>query len=296
MTRITPALVALSAILAAAMLWGTTGTLQSFLPDSRAPVVVGALRLAIGALSLLLLAGLTRGAVAARHRVPKAPLLVAALGMAAYNLLFFAAVARAGVGLGTAVTIGSAPLWVAAYEGLVLRRAPGPRKAFGQALAIAGAAVLVLSGAQSGVSALGLLLAAAAGLSYAGYALASSAMAAKAPAATIAASTFTLAALMTAPVFALLPWHWALTGTAPATLLALGVGSTGLAYALYTWGLKSVPASTAVTLALAEPLTAWALALLVVGESVTPLKLTGAALLMAGLYVVTSNTRSQSKA
>ena len=285
---------ALCAILAAAILWGTTGTLQSFLPDTRAPLVVGALRLAIGAFSLLLLASLTRGAVAALRNVPKAPLLIAALGMAAYNLLFFAAVARAGVGLGTAVTIGSAPLWVAAYDALVLRRAPSRRKALGQALAITGAAALVLSGTESGVAPLGLLLAAAAGLSYASYSLASSKMVAKAPAATIAASTFTLAALMTTPVFAIVPWGWALTGTAPATLLALGVGSTGLAYALYTWGLKSVPASTAVTLALAEPLTAWALALLVVGETATPLKLAGAALLLAGLYVVTSEKRAES--
>ena len=293
MTRPSPTLLALCAILAAAVLWGTTGTLQSFLPETREPLVVGALRLAIGAFSLLLLASMTRGAFAALRKLPKTPLLVAALGMAAYNLLFFAAVAQAGVGLGTAVTIGSAPLWVAAYDTLLLRRGPSRRKALGQALAIAGAALLVLAGTQGGASSIGLLLAAAAGLSYASYSLASSKMVADAPAATIAASTFALAALFTAPVFAFVPWHWALTGTAPATLLALGVGSTGLAYALYTWGLKSVPASTAVTLALAEPLTAWVLALVVVGESATPLKLAGAALLLAGLYVVTTDKRTE---
>ena len=93
MTRASPPLLALCAILAAAVLWGTTGTLQSFLPDTREPLVVGALRLAIGAFSLLLLASLTRGAFAALRKLPKTPLLVAALGMAAYNLLFFAAVA-----------------------------------------------------------------------------------------------------------------------------------------------------------------------------------------------------------
>jgi len=54
-----------------------------------------------------------------------------------------------------------------------------------------------------------------------------------------------------------------------------------------------VPASTAVTLALAEPLTAWVLALVVVGESATPLKLAGAALLLAGLYVVTTDKRTE---
>jgi drug/metabolite transporter, DME family len=281
------------AVLAAAMLWGTTGTLQSILPEAREPLVVGALRLWIGATSLILLASLQPAAHAAFGQIPKAPLLLASAAIAAYNLLFFAAVARAGVGLGTAVTIGSAPLWVAAYDIAVLRCRPSPRKAFGQAIAIAGAALLVLSGSSSGVTPFGLLLAAAAGLSYATYSLASSRMAQHAPPAAIAAGTFTLAALFTTPVFLLVPWQWAFAGTAPLTLLALGLGSTGLAYALYTWGLKALPASTAVTLALAEPLTAWVLALIVVGETATPLKLAGAALLLAGLYIVTSDKRAE---
>ena len=293
MIRASATLTATLAVLAAAMLWGTTGTLQSVLPDAREPLVVGALRLWIGAVALICLAAVQPAARRGWASLPKAPLFLAAAAIAAYNLLFFAAVARAGVGLGTAVTIGSAPLWVAAYDMLVLRRAPGLRKAFGQALAIAGAAALVLAGSSSGVAPFGLLLSAAAGLAYASYSLASSAMVAHAPPATIAASTFTLAALLTSPVFFLLPWHWALTGSAPAALLALGLGATGLAYALYTWGLKALPASTAVTLALAEPLTAWVLALLVVGEPATPLKLAGAALLLAGLYIVTSDKRAE---
>ena len=289
MTRAPATLTATLAVLAAAILWGSTGTLQSFLPPERAPLVVGAARLWIGAAALIALAALQPAARAALRQLPKRALFTAAAAIAAYNMLFFAAVALAGVGLGTAVTIGSAPLWVAAYDVLWLRQRPSLRKAFGQALAIVGAGALVLAGATGGSAPLGLALAAAAGLCYATYSLASSRMTAHAPPATIAASTFSLAALFTTPVFFLLPWGWALTGTAPLTLVALGLGATGLAYALYTWGLKALHASTAVTLALAEPLTAWVLALLVVGEAATPLKLTGAALLLAGLYIVTSD-------
>jgi len=51
--------------------------------------------------------------------------------------------------------------------------------------------------------------------------------------------------------------------------------------------LRRVAPSTAVTLALAEPLTAWVLAILVVGEPATLPRLAGAALLMAGLAIVT---------
>lgn len=282
------ALLPLLACIAAAMLWGTTGTLQSFLPDAREPLVVGAVRLWIGAAALIAIALSQSAARSAYHRLPKTPLLIASAAIAAYNMLFFAAVILAGVGIGTAITIGSAPLWVAAYDILWRREKPSPQKALGQALAIGGATLLVLSGQSEGVSPFGLALAAAAGLSYATYSLASSAMSGHAPSATIASATFSLAALLSTPVFFLLPWHWALGANAWPALLALGLLSTGLAYALYTWSLKSLAPSTAVTIALAEPLTAWVLAVLIVGEAATPLKLAGAALLLAGLYVVTT--------
>ncbi len=284
---------ALLAVLAAAMLWGTTGTIQSFLPDSREPLVVGAVRLWVGAASLVLLALAPPAARRSFRQVPRGPLLLAGGFIGLYNLLFFAAVTRAGVGIGTAITIGSAPLWVALYEAAYLRLRPSPRKLAGQALSVLGACLLVLSGQSEGVQPLGLLLALGAGLSYATYSLASSAMSGAAPSTTIAASTFTLAALLTTPVFFLVPFAWALEGTAPATLLLLGVLSTGVAYALYTWGLKTVAASTAVTLALAEPFTAWLLATFLVGEPATALKLTGAALLLVGLYVVTTEKRAE---
>ncbi len=288
-----PRALAILAVLVAAMLWGTTGTFQSTLPEAREPLVVGAVRLWVGAASLLLLALAHPASRRAFGQVPRGPLLLAGGFIAAYNLLFFAAVTRAGVGIGTALTIGSAPLWVALYEAAFLRQRPTARKALGQAFAILGAALLVLAGQAESLTLTGIALALAAGLSYAVYSLASSAMSPHAPSNTIAASTFTLAALLVTPVFALVPTGWALTGTAPATLLGLGVLSTGLAYALYTWGLKALPASTAVTLALAEPLTAWLLATFLIGEPATPLKLTGAALLLAGLYVVTSEKRAE---
>lgn len=288
-----PRQTALFAVLLAAVLWGTTGTFQSFLPDTREPLVVGAVRLWVGAASLMLLALAHPVSRRSFGQVPCGPLLLAGGFIGLYNLLFFAAVLRAGVGIGTAITIGSAPLWVALYEGVVLRQRPSARKLIGQALSIIGAALLVVSGQAEGVEPLGLVLALGAGLSYAIYSLASSSMSPHAPSSTIAASTFALAALVATPVFFFVPSAWALEGSAPGTLLALGLLSTGVAYALYTWGLKAIPASTAVTLALAEPLTAWLLAAFVVGEPVTALKVAGAALLLIGLYVVSTEKRAE---
>lgn len=294
MTRPAPYILASSAALLAAMLWGTTGTLQSLLPAGREPLVVGALRLVFGATALMALALAQPAARRAYGHLPPGPLLLAAMAVAAYNMLFFAAILMAGVGIGTAITIGSAPLWVAAYELLRLRRLPPPRKALGQTLAITGAVLLVVSGRAEGLSAHGLALAAAAGLCYATYSLASSSMSARAPSATIASAIFSLAALFSLPVFVIFPASWAFAPEALPWLLALGFLSTGLAYALYTWSLTRLAPSTAVTLALAEPLTAWLLALAIVGETATPLKLAGAALLLLGLYLVTKRKRAES--
>ncbi len=48
-------------ILLAAMLWGTTGTSQALAPTGANPVVIGALRLAVGGAALLVLAWVRGG-------------------------------------------------------------------------------------------------------------------------------------------------------------------------------------------------------------------------------------------
>lgn len=124
------------------------------------------------------------------------------------------------------------------------------------------------------------------GAAYAAYSLATSRIGGRAPPATIASATFLVAALVASPALVLAPTGW-LSGTAAwLTLAALGVGATGVSYALYTWGLTRVAASTAVTLALAEPVTAWLLAVFVVGEEMTARTVTGALLILAGLAFV----------
>ena len=43
-------------VLMAALLWGTTGSAQAFAPPDATPIVIGALRMAIGGTALLLVA------------------------------------------------------------------------------------------------------------------------------------------------------------------------------------------------------------------------------------------------
>ena len=78
-------------ILAAAILWGTTGTSQALAPPGAHPLTVGALRLAVGGGGLLLLA-LFRGKITRSCFRHPAITLLSALLVASYQLAFFAAV------------------------------------------------------------------------------------------------------------------------------------------------------------------------------------------------------------
>ncbi|MDG1969800.1 MAG: DMT family transporter [Paracoccaceae bacterium] len=273
-------------VLGAAVLWGTTGTIQAFLPEARDPLLVAGFRIVFGAATLFVLAALAQGAFAGFRQLPWGWVLAAAASIAAYNLLFFKGVLGAGVGVGTVLAIGGAPIWVTLFTIVVLRRRPDRITMFGQGLSITGAALLVLSGGSESSSLSGIILSILAGAAYAAYSTITSKIRDAAPSVTVAAATFGMAAVLVVPVFFIAPLNWALALSPMALLIFLGVVVTGLSYALYTKGLQTVPAASAVTLALAEPLTAWLLATFLVGEANTPAKMAGAALLIAGLYVV----------
>ena len=124
-------------ILGAAFLWGTTGTAQAFAPPDAQPITVGAMRLAIGAIALCFLAAY-RGELRSLRRWRSWPLvttLVAAAAVAAYQMFFFAAVARTGVAIGTIVGIGSTPIAAGILVLLVHHEWPGRRWMVATALA-----------------------------------------------------------------------------------------------------------------------------------------------------------------
>ncbi len=280
---------AVAAVLGAAVLWGTTGTVQALLPAEREPLVVAACRLASGAAALLALACVSTASRRAFRDLPWPRIVAAGSAIGVYNLMFFAAVTQTGVGVGTVLAIGSAPVWATVFELVLSGRLPDRRRLVGQGIAILGAALLVLSGTGAPGSLTGMAVAALAGSAYAAYSLITSRIGQAAPSATIAAATFAVAAVLVSPALVVLPSEWVLQPASWPKLLFLGIFATGLSYVLYTWGLQRVAASTAVTLALAEPLTAWLLATLVVGEPLTPARLAGAGLLVMGLAVVTGS-------
>jgi len=269
-------------VLAAAMLWGTTGTAQAFAPAGFDPLVIGTLRLLIGGLALLVLA-LFRRELGRLNNLKLVPLLLAAVFTASYQLCFFAGVAKTGVAIGTVVGIGSGPIsggllgWIFRGEKL------GRRWVIATLLAIGGCALLSLAGGEVSVDPLGIVLAIGAGVSYTAFTLVLKGLLQDNPSIAVTAVIFCVGALLLSPILLQADSNWLLQPRSLAVALHLGVAATALSYLLFAQGLKSVQVSTAVTLSLAEPMTAATLGILVLGEQMNLQALAGIALIFLGL-------------
>lgn len=271
-------------VLAAGVLWGTSGTSQALAPAGVSPWSVGALRLLAGGAALMLLAFLRGGLGAGRW--PFWATLAAGGFVAAYQLAFFTAVSRTGVAVGTLVAIGSSPV-IAGILGFIVRgERPGRAWGIATALAVAGCSLLVGGGGALAVDVVGVLLALAAGTCYACYTMAIKVLLPGRTSEAVMAVVFSLGALLLSPVLLVSDLHWVINPRGLAVVLYLGVVVTAVSYWLFAMGLRSVPVASAVTLSLAEPLVAALLGILFLGERLTPVALAGIPLLFAGLAVL----------
>ncbi|HSK26205.1 MAG TPA: EamA family transporter [Jiangellales bacterium] len=276
-------------VLLAAICFGTTGTAQALGPAAASPVAVGALRLVVGGALLLGLARL------GGHRLtllrPRAAVLAGAVGVAAYQPLFFAGVRGTGVAVGTLVALGSAPVLTGALAA-VLGVRPTRRWAVATVVACAGVACLALGGGPGEVRLGGVLAALGAGASYAVYTLAAKRLLdGLHPADAVMAALFAGGAVLLAPLLLLVDLGWLASPSGVAMALWLGVVPTALAYWLFARGLRRLAAAEVATLTLAEPVTAALLGVAVLGEPVTAGLAAGAVLVVASLAVLTGGPR-----
>jgi DME family drug/metabolite transporter len=285
--------------LAAAMLWGTTGTAQHFAPSQLSPYWIGALRLVIAAAFFGLWVAATERA-SPRIASPRAALvrtLLAGVCLAFYNLAFFAGVKLAGVAVGTTIAIGSGPLFAGAMQAAFTRRVPAGLWWLGTALAIAGGALVALGEASAlHIDGLGIALCLLAGLGYASYTLLAKSVARQASPARTNRLVFGAAAIVAVPL------AWALSAGGAGALASssasgwlvvayLGVMATGVSYLLFASALRHISGATGVALAQAEPLTAFTLAVLVLGEPLHVGGVVGMAAMLAGLALVVAGER-----
>ncbi len=275
-------------ILAAAVLWGTTGTAQALGPATAAPPAVGAVRLLVGAVGLVAVAA-AAGTLGRVREAPPGALAMTALGIAAYQPAFFAAVARAGVATGTVIAIGSAPV----LAGLLARVVAGEHldRRWWPATVLAVAGTVAVVGSPDRIDPLGALFALGAGTAYAVYAFgAKRTIAAIGPLAAMAGA-FGLGALALVPVLWTADLSWVTGPAGAATALWLGFGTVTASYLLFGRGLQTTPLSVTATLSLAEPVTATVLGVVLVAERPGAAAWGGIVLVLAGLTLLASPRR-----
>ncbi len=292
------------AVVAAAVLFGTTGTTQALGPDDTTPLSVGVMRLVIGGTALALIGWLLarrrrrRTGAPPRRATARDLALMATTGvcLAAYQPLFFLGTERNGVAVGTVIALGSAPVLAGILEWALTRRTPSGTWVLATALATLGVVLLGIggdAGATAGADPLGILGSVGAGASFAVFANAQRRlMDAGWDPFTVAGAMGAWSALVAALALPFVDLSWLAENRGLAMALWLGIATIAVAYTLFTWGLERLTAGTAATLTLAEPLTASLLGILVLGERLSALAIVGLAVLAGGLILLAWGARS----
>ncbi|WSE00707.1 DMT family transporter [Streptomyces sp. NBC_01474] len=287
-------------VLAASVLWGTTGTAATFAPDV-GPLAIGAVAMGLGGLLQALMAAPQIAAHASRLRDQRGTVLLGAVSVAVYPLAFYSSMHLAGVAVGTVVSIGTAPLASSLIERVVDGRRLTRRWTLAAALGLLGTAPLCVAEAAHAADGtgrtsmagtlLGIGLGLVAAATYALYSWAAHRLITREiPSRAAMGAVFGLGGLLLVPVLLatgaplLASWSNAAVGTYMALVPMLA------GYVLFGWGLAHVPASTATTLSLLEPAVAAVLAVLVVGELLPAAGWMGIALVIACLAVLTAPT------
>ncbi|MGZ0713070.1 DMT family transporter (plasmid) [Coraliomargarita sp. W4R53] len=294
------------AVLAAALLFGTTGTAQALGPADSTPLSVGVMRMVIGGTGLALIA-FTLAARHSRKRIDAAPrprltarplTLMALTGvcLSLYQPLFFLGIERNGVAVGTVLALGSAPILAGLLELALTRRIPSATWLGATALATAGVVMLGVGGEFSttgGTDFLGVASSVGAGASFAVIANSQRALLdAGWDPFTVVGSMGASAAMLSALFVPFVDLHWLSAPNGLVMALWLGLATISVAYVLFTWGLSGLTAGTAATLTLGEPLTATILGMTVLGEQLSTLAVIGLVVLVAGLGLLAWGSRT----
>lgn len=275
----------------AGVLWGTGG-LAVQLVRERVPmhvVTISAWRMLLAGVVLAALLLALRGGPVLRDLLRTHPRRTVVVGAstAAYQALYFGAVTLVGVSVATVVSLGLAPVLLTAAESVRERRAPTTGRALVLVAALAGL-VLVTVGAGHGGGAgtgpeplLGVLAACGSGAAYAFATAQGEVLARSTGPLALTTATTGVGALLLVPAAFLVDGPRATTDPQTLALLVyLGVVTMALAYGLLYAGLRTASGSAATIATLLEPVTAAAVAALVLDERIGPLGLAGTALVL----------------
>jgi DME family drug/metabolite transporter len=210
---------------------------------------------------------------------------------AAFQFLFFVAVAYTGVSITTVVSLGFAPVLLLVLGSVHQRRLPRGSRAITVVVAVLGLLLVTFGGGLNDTTPhplSGVLAALGSGAAYAFATEIASPLSQRLDTLTMTAATIGVSALV------LVPTGLAVTGLRGDAFMTsdafswivigyLGVFTLAIAYALLFTGLRSTPSSAAVIATLLEPVTAVLIAVTLLGERLTVAGIVGSLLIVAAI-------------
>ena len=283
---------AILCVIAASVLWGTTGTASAFIPDV-SPLAVGAFSMGIGGVLLVLNA--KNNLLSDRQKLFSKPslLFIGSLCVAIYPLAFYSSMRLAGVAIGTVISIASAPFFTVIMERLISNKRVASRWVVSFIFGVVGVILLTLGktqyldiSAQANNRILGVLLGLVAGLTYATYSWTARQMIENGVNSKSAmASMFGLSAILLLPSLLLTGENLFLDAKHISVALYLAIAPMFFGYLLFGQALRVIEASKATLITLLEPIVATILAIIIIGETFSPIGWLGMSLMIICLLL-----------
>jgi drug/metabolite transporter (DMT)-like permease len=272
-------------------LWGASFLFIAVTVDALGPIGVADARVVLAAVALLAYAALTSGVPALRARW-RDHLLLGLVNVALPFALISAAELELPASL-AAILNATAPLGSALIGAALLGQRLRARQGVGLVVALAGVALVVGLAPLELDLAAGLAVGASvlAALSYAVAGHLTRARFAGVPPLALSIGQLVAAAVLLTPLLAVVPPDAAPTGGELAAVLALGLACTAVAYLIYFRLIAEVGATSAITVTYLVPVFGVLWGTLFRDEQVTLGVLAGAALVLAGVLLVTRPAR-----
>ncbi|MDY0360455.1 MAG: EamA family transporter [Desulforegulaceae bacterium] len=276
-------------IVAAAILWGTSGAAQAYAPIEASPALLGTFRILIAGIFITSFSVIKNQIK--NFRCFFTPfLLLTGLCQAMFQFGYFSAIKITGVAVGAMVAIGCSPVFSGILGVLFDREKLSINWFISTFLAVSGLFLLMISSNDSvKIETAGILFAILAGFSYALFTLVAKRLIKSRSEDSVIGVSFLIGTVFMAFFFFIYPINWLFTPRGIGAVLYLGIISAGLSYMCYGRGLKSVKVSTVGTLTLAEPLTAAFLGIFLLNEPLTFLSGIGMIFILVSQVIMVFN-------
>lgn len=230
---------------------GVIATIQVLVPENISPLLIGAIRITGGAITLLLWGIFTQGLPTVRYW-PVIPTVCAALGLIVFQMTFFTGIDKAGIALGTSISIGIVLLVSGLLAKLFYREKVSLQWIIYTILGLIGLGCIISSSLRWHTNKEGIIIAGIAGAGYALFLVSSKELVRFHRAESVMTILFTISAIVLFPIFFIEPFNWPGKGsTVVLSLIQFAIITTAIAFSLIGMGLRNTTLSVSSTLSVA---------------------------------------------